>query len=90
MNEFGIYELVPEEESTAEKPIEATPIAEVVPAPEKESEPITTTSDAETVSQPSKPGLSLMVVDICETFVFLMYFFSNISRDGCSKCCYNQ
>lgn len=60
MNEFGIYELVPEEESTAEKPIEATPIAEVVPIPDKESEPITTTSDAETVSQPSKPGLSLI------------------------------
>jgi hypothetical protein len=62
VNEFGIYELVPGEESTAEKPIEAIPIAEVVSASEKESvtsEPITTSSDAEAISQTSKPGLSL-------------------------------
>ncbi len=64
VNEFGIYELVPGEESTAEKPIEAPPMEDAVSAPEKESvtsEPITTTatSDSEAISQPSKPGLPL-------------------------------
>ncbi|XP_046442575.1 lethal(3)malignant brain tumor-like protein 1 isoform X2 [Daphnia pulex] len=62
VNEFGIYELVPGEESTAEKPIEATPMADAVSAPAETkesvtSEPITTTatSDSEAISQPSKP-----------------------------------
>lgn len=60
MNEFGIYELVPEEESTAEEPNETIPATEVVSA-EKElvSEPIVAppTTEADTIPQPAKPGI---------------------------------
>lgn len=68
VNEFGIYELVPGEESTAEKPTAEKPnetiqITEVVSA-EKELSPevivAPPSTDADSIPQPTKPGSSFI------------------------------